>query len=297
MRADITASDGTGGESIYGPMFSDENFTLRHVETGTLSMANAGPNTNNSQFFLTLAPTSWLDGKHVVFGRVVAGLEVLSKMEACGSKSGKTSKRIAVEACGLLDSETAARVAAARASSQAQAATQLAAEAQAARETRLVGAEDPDAASARRLAETTARASNQAAPGPASLAARATAAMPPPPRPDAGAAPGEAPLPAALAAGDAYAGMDARARKLFELRLKLNESRKANQGAVVAEKRRRDTPAGDGAKRAEGAAAAQAEWSSLAQVCAGASRQNPRSTNCVSSGGSSSLVGPLWIPC
>jgi cyclophilin family peptidyl-prolyl cis-trans isomerase len=98
---DFTNHNGTGGKSIYGNKFEDENFKMKHTEPGLLSMANAGPNTNGSQFFITTVVTSWLDGKHVVFGKVTKGLDVVKAVEAVGSSpSGKTSKKVVIEDCG-----------------------------------------------------------------------------------------------------------------------------------------------------------------------------------------------------
>jgi peptidylprolyl isomerase len=99
---DFTRGNGTGGESIYGEKFADENFKLKHTGPGTLSMANAGPNTNGSQFFITVADTSWLDGKHVVFGKVIDGMDVVKKMEAQGSQSGTTKSEVKLASCKQL---------------------------------------------------------------------------------------------------------------------------------------------------------------------------------------------------
>ncbi len=104
---DFTRGDGTGGESIYGEKFADENFKFRHDVPGLLSMANAGPNTNGSQFFITTVKTDWLDGRHVVFGRVLEGMDVVKKIEAQGSPSGRTRLPIKITKSGELKDEAA----------------------------------------------------------------------------------------------------------------------------------------------------------------------------------------------
>jgi cyclophilin family peptidyl-prolyl cis-trans isomerase len=95
-----TDGNGRGGESIYGEKFADENFKIRHTQPGYLSMANAGPDTNGSQFFITTVATPWLDGKHVVFGKVIEGMEVVKAIEALGSQGGQTSKTVTIRDSG-----------------------------------------------------------------------------------------------------------------------------------------------------------------------------------------------------
>ncbi|KAJ2480043.1 heme binding [Coemansia sp. RSA 2320] len=99
---DFTNHNGTGGKSIYGQKFEDEGFPYKHDVPGLLSMANSGPNTNGSQFFITTVPCPWLDGKHVVFGKVISDIKVIEKIESFGTPSGKPSKRVYIKECGEL---------------------------------------------------------------------------------------------------------------------------------------------------------------------------------------------------
>merc|ERR1712166_967593 len=99
---DIDKGDGTGGYSIYGPSFADEDLTTKHDTPGQLSMANAGPNTNGSQFFITTVAAPWLDGKHTVFGKVIDGMELVQQIESLGSGTGTPKKEVKITGCGQL---------------------------------------------------------------------------------------------------------------------------------------------------------------------------------------------------
>lgn len=116
QSGDCTRGDGTGGLSIYGGAFEDESFRHKHSAVGTVSMANRGPNTNTSQFFITFAATPWLDGRHVVFGRVVEGFDVIKRVEGVGSRTGAPATSVRIVECGCLrrTAEEEANAAAAR---------------------------------------------------------------------------------------------------------------------------------------------------------------------------------------
>ena len=105
MGGDFVNGDGSGGESIYGERFDDENFTLKHDGPGILAMANHGPDTNNSQFFITTVRTDWMQENHVAFGKVIQGMETVTKMEACGTQPGKPKCTVEIVDCGALDGD------------------------------------------------------------------------------------------------------------------------------------------------------------------------------------------------
>jgi pre-mRNA-splicing factor SYF2 len=222
---DFTKGDGTGGESIYGSTFSDEDFSLKHDTPGILSMANAGPNTNGSQFFLCTVPCPWLDGKHCVFGRVVEGLAVLKRMEVVGSKSGKPQRKVVINNCGELPSQASAVQ---RVREEKEEISKL-------KTSNPLSLPDPDKASKQRLMDMKAAEKNQGskkrhhfeedeedAAGIRTSEANGNKEEE-----------GEERL-----LFDPTAGMNDRQKKLYELRQRLQQCRKANQTAVVAEKKK-----------------------------------------------------------
>ena len=100
---DITAGNGTGGKSIYGEKFKDENFSIKADRAGLLALANSGPDTNGSQFFITTKATPWLNGKHVVFGEVLSGMGVVKKIENSGSPNGETTAKVIIADSGEIN--------------------------------------------------------------------------------------------------------------------------------------------------------------------------------------------------
>eukprot|EP00879_Flechtneria_rotunda_P020196 GHRR01021237.1.p1 GENE.GHRR01021237.1~~GHRR01021237.1.p1 ORF type:complete len:460 (+),score=131.15 GHRR01021237.1:104-1381(+) len=240
---DFTKGNGTGGESIYGLTFKDENFTLKHDAPGVLSMANAGPNTNGSQFFLCTVPCPWLDSKHVVFGKVTEGMHVVKKMEAMGSSNGKPRQHITISDCGQLPSRLEMLI---RLRDEKAEAAKL-------QQDPLGTAVDTEQEALARL-QTIRQQQQQDGPSTGGRGAaddssgggrqcRAAAAD------CQGVSDGDADKAGPSGSGaaaeqahgaldDPYAGMNPRQRKLYELKQKMQQARKANENAIIAERKR-----------------------------------------------------------
>jgi len=270
---DTTAGDGTGGASIYGPTFDDEAFILKHGRAGVLSSANAGPHTNSSQFFVLFDQAPWLDGKHVVFGTVVEGMEaVVRAAERVGSKGGTPRAKVVVVGCGVVEnssrSTAAALPAAASKRKEDEGATLDGDDASRERLRRLRGGEEEKGSGSGvvsapvpvRTAQDEIREAEEKAAAAAAAATEEGEEEPAHPRERVeGAAGGEAAVPSSDNDGGAAAAppppppppANSRAAKLELLRSKLAASRKANAGAVIAEKRREAAEAARGRREEE----------------------------------------------